>query len=174
MPVRSSSRGTSEDARMTRRDRRSALARFLRRGDAPWLAPDPHGHRAGSLLVVLAVWALAWGWNTVAAVGTLAGITAETRLNSPAARWVWFVVTDLIPTLPVLVVGLAFVPAAARRAVWPFGGGPRASSPARLPDGRAVRLPHPEVRLTPDDELVFLARPDAYAALEGLLRLPGA
>ncbi len=36
-----------------------------------------------------------------------------------------------------------------------------------------VRLPHPEVRLTSDDELVFLARPDAYAALEGLLRLPG-
>ncbi|WP_415831236.1 TrkA C-terminal domain-containing protein, partial [Deinococcus frigens] len=37
-----------------------------------------------------------------------------------------------------------------------------------------VRLPHPEMRLTSDDELVFLARPDAYAALEGLLRLPGA
>ncbi|CAM4459287.1 hypothetical protein DEMA109039_22355 [Deinococcus marmoris] len=37
-----------------------------------------------------------------------------------------------------------------------------------------VRLPHPEMRLTTDDELVFLARPDAYAALEGLLRLPGA
>lgn len=38
----------------------------------------------------------------------------------------------------------------------------------------SVRLTHPEMRLTPDDELVFLARPDAYAALEGLLRLPGA
>ncbi|WP_188902538.1 chloride channel protein [Deinococcus aerophilus] len=37
-----------------------------------------------------------------------------------------------------------------------------------------VRLPRPELLLTPDDELVFLARPDAYAALEGLLRLPGA
>ncbi len=36
-----------------------------------------------------------------------------------------------------------------------------------------VRLPRPELLLTPDDELVFLARPDAYAALEGLLRLPG-
>lgn len=36
-----------------------------------------------------------------------------------------------------------------------------------------VRLPRPELRLTADDELVFLARPDAYAALEGLLRLPG-
>ncbi|MDV6375807.1 chloride channel protein [Deinococcus arenicola] len=36
-----------------------------------------------------------------------------------------------------------------------------------------VRLPRPEARLTADDELVFLARPDAYAALEGLLRLPG-
>ena len=38
----------------------------------------------------------------------------------------------------------------------------------------SVRLTHPEMRLTPNDELVFLARPDAYAALEGLLRLPGA
>lgn len=37
----------------------------------------------------------------------------------------------------------------------------------------SVRLPHAELRLTPDDELVFLARPDAYAALEGVLRLPG-
>lgn len=36
-----------------------------------------------------------------------------------------------------------------------------------------VRVPRPEMRLTPDDELVFLARPDAYAALDGLLRLPG-
>jgi H+/Cl- antiporter ClcA len=38
----------------------------------------------------------------------------------------------------------------------------------------SVRLPHAELRLTPEDELVFLARPDAYAALEGVLRLPGA
>ncbi len=38
----------------------------------------------------------------------------------------------------------------------------------------AVRIPRPELRLTADDELVFLARPDAYAALEGVLRLPGA
>lgn len=37
-----------------------------------------------------------------------------------------------------------------------------------------VRLPRPELLLTTDDELVFLARPDAYAALEGVLRLPGA
>lgn len=37
-----------------------------------------------------------------------------------------------------------------------------------------VRLPRPELRLTSEDELVFLARPDAYAALEGILRLPGA
>lgn len=37
-----------------------------------------------------------------------------------------------------------------------------------------VRVPRPELRLTADDELVFLARPQAYAALEGLLRLPGA
>ncbi len=37
-----------------------------------------------------------------------------------------------------------------------------------------VRVPRPEMRLTADDELVFLARPQAYAALEGLLRLPGA
>ncbi|EYB66665.1 hypothetical protein DEIPH_ctg079orf0052 [Deinococcus phoenicis] len=37
-----------------------------------------------------------------------------------------------------------------------------------------VRIPRPELRLTADDELVFLARPDAYAALEGVLRLPGA
>ncbi|MVN85988.1 Cl- channel voltage-gated family protein [Deinococcus sp. HMF7620] len=37
-----------------------------------------------------------------------------------------------------------------------------------------VRLPRPALRLTPTDELVFLARPDAYAALEGILRLPGA
>ncbi|MFC3835519.1 MULTISPECIES: chloride channel protein [Deinococcus] len=37
-----------------------------------------------------------------------------------------------------------------------------------------VRLPRPELRLTDEDELVFLARPDAYVALEGLLRLPGA
>ncbi|WP_221088584.1 chloride channel protein [Deinococcus aquaedulcis] len=36
-----------------------------------------------------------------------------------------------------------------------------------------VRLPRPQLRLTPSDELVFLARPDAYAALEGILRLPG-
>ncbi|PNY80368.1 chloride channel protein [Deinococcus koreensis] len=36
-----------------------------------------------------------------------------------------------------------------------------------------VRLPRPELRLTSEDELVFLARPDAYAALEGILRLPG-
>ncbi|MEF2277697.1 chloride channel protein [Deinococcus sp. YIM 134068] len=36
-----------------------------------------------------------------------------------------------------------------------------------------VRLPRPELRLTADDELVFLARPEAYAALEGVLRLPG-
>ncbi|GAA5511860.1 hypothetical protein Dcar01_00573 [Deinococcus carri] len=35
-----------------------------------------------------------------------------------------------------------------------------------------VRLPRPELRLTADDELVFLARPEAYAALEGVLRLP--
>ncbi|UBV43828.1 chloride channel protein [Deinococcus taeanensis] len=38
----------------------------------------------------------------------------------------------------------------------------------------AVRLPRPEYRLTASDELVFLARPDAYTALEGVLRLPGA
>lgn len=37
-----------------------------------------------------------------------------------------------------------------------------------------VRVPRPETRLTADDELVFLAYPQAYAALEGLLRLPGA
>ena len=37
----------------------------------------------------------------------------------------------------------------------------------------AVRLPRPELRLTSQDELVFLARPDAYNALEGILRLPG-
>lgn len=37
-----------------------------------------------------------------------------------------------------------------------------------------VRVPRPDLRLTADDELVFLARPDAYAALEGVLRLPGA
>lgn len=37
-----------------------------------------------------------------------------------------------------------------------------------------VRVPRPETRLTTDDELVFLAYPQAYAALEGLLRLPGA
>lgn len=36
-----------------------------------------------------------------------------------------------------------------------------------------VRLPRPELRLTAEDELVFLARPEAYAALEGVLRLPG-
>ncbi|WP_245872822.1 chloride channel protein [Deinococcus planocerae] len=36
-----------------------------------------------------------------------------------------------------------------------------------------VRPPRPELRLTAEDELVFLARPDAYAALEGVLRLPG-
>lgn len=39
--------------------------------------------------------------------------------------------------------------------------------------GGEVRLPRPELRLTDEDELVFLARPDAYAALEGVLRLPG-
>lgn len=38
----------------------------------------------------------------------------------------------------------------------------------------SVRLPRPELRLTETDELVFLARPDAYTALEGVLRLPGA
>ena len=37
-----------------------------------------------------------------------------------------------------------------------------------------VRVPRPEMRLTADDELVFLARPEAYLALEGVLRLPGA
>ncbi|SMB93045.1 chloride channel protein [Deinococcus hopiensis] len=37
-----------------------------------------------------------------------------------------------------------------------------------------VRLPRPDMRLTAEDELVFLARPDAYQALEGVLRLPGA
>ncbi|MBB5233059.1 chloride channel protein [Deinococcus budaensis] len=40
--------------------------------------------------------------------------------------------------------------------------------------GGAVQAPRPQLRLTADDELVFLARPDAYAALEGVLRLPGA
>lgn len=39
--------------------------------------------------------------------------------------------------------------------------------------GGAVQVPRPQMRLTADDELVFLARPDAYAALEGVLRLPG-
>ena len=38
----------------------------------------------------------------------------------------------------------------------------------------SVRLPRPDLRLTATDELVFLARPDAYTALEGVLRLPGA
>ncbi len=42
-----------------------------------------------------------------------------------------------------------------------------------LRDG-VVRIPRPELRLTAEDELVFLARPEAYAALEGVLRLPGA
>lgn len=37
-----------------------------------------------------------------------------------------------------------------------------------------LRLSRPELRLTPDDELIFLARADAYAALEAVLRLPGA
>lgn len=37
----------------------------------------------------------------------------------------------------------------------------------------SVRLPRPELRLTAQDELVFLARPEAYNALEGILRLPG-
>jgi len=40
--------------------------------------------------------------------------------------------------------------------------------------GGAVQAPRPHLRLTAEDELVFLARPDAYAALEGVLRLPGA
>lgn len=35
-----------------------------------------------------------------------------------------------------------------------------------------VRVPRPELRLTAEDELVFLAYPQAYAALEGVLRLP--
>ncbi|WP_027460901.1 chloride channel protein [Deinococcus murrayi] len=39
--------------------------------------------------------------------------------------------------------------------------------------GGTVRVPRPQMRLTAEDELVFLARPDAYAALEGVLRLPG-
>ncbi|MBB5297407.1 Cl- channel voltage-gated family protein [Deinococcus metallilatus] len=68
-----------------------------------------------------------------------------------------------------------------RRAVPPGWLGARLSVLALPPgvevvgivrDG-AVRLPRPELRLTADDELVFLARPDAYAALEGVLRLPG-
>ncbi|MFC4427403.1 chloride channel protein [Deinococcus navajonensis] len=37
----------------------------------------------------------------------------------------------------------------------------------------SVRLPRPELRLTAQDELIFLAHPEAYAALEGVLRLPG-
>lgn len=37
-----------------------------------------------------------------------------------------------------------------------------------------VKVPRPEMYLTPEDDLIFLARPDAYAALEGVLRLPGA
>lgn len=37
-----------------------------------------------------------------------------------------------------------------------------------------VRVPRPDLLLTAEDELVFLARPEAYAALEGVLRLPGA
>lgn len=40
--------------------------------------------------------------------------------------------------------------------------------------GGTVQAPRPQLRLTAEDELVFLARPDAYAALEGVLRLPGA
>ena len=40
--------------------------------------------------------------------------------------------------------------------------------------GGEVRVPRPELLLTADDELIFLAPPDAYAALEGVLRLPGA
>lgn len=68
-----------------------------------------------------------------------------------------------------------------RRAVPPSWLGARLSVLALPPgvevvgivrDG-TVRLPRPELRLTADDELVFLARPDAYAALEGVLRLPG-
>ncbi|GGR84130.1 hypothetical protein GCM10008960_08970 [Deinococcus sedimenti] len=38
----------------------------------------------------------------------------------------------------------------------------------------SVRLPRADLRLTRSDELVFLARPEAYTALEGVLRLPGA
>ncbi|MEW6422485.1 MAG: chloride channel protein [Deinococcota bacterium] len=67
-----------------------------------------------------------------------------------------------------------------RRAVPPGWLGARLSVLALPPgvevvgivrDG-TVRLPRPELRLTADDELVFLARPDAYAALEGVLQLP--
>lgn len=69
-----------------------------------------------------------------------------------------------------------------RRAVPPSWQGARVSVLALPPgvevvglvrDG-TVRVPRPETRLTAEDELVFLARPDAYAALEGVLRLPGA
>ncbi|MFC6591253.1 TrkA C-terminal domain-containing protein [Deinococcus lacus] len=38
-------------------------------------------------------------------------------------------------------------------------------------DGQ-IRLPRPGLRLTRDDELMLLARPDAYRALEALLSLP--
>ena len=40
--------------------------------------------------------------------------------------------------------------------------------------GGTVQLPRPELRLADDDELIFLAQPGAYAALENMLRLPGA
>ncbi|WP_034384495.1 chloride channel protein [Deinococcus sp. YIM 77859] len=68
-----------------------------------------------------------------------------------------------------------------RRAVPPSWQGARVSVLALPPgvevvglvrDG-TVRVPRPETRLTAEDELVFLARPEAYAALEGVLRLPG-
>lgn len=36
-----------------------------------------------------------------------------------------------------------------------------------------VRVPRPDLRLTPDDELIFLADAEAFTALEGVLRLTG-
>lgn len=40
--------------------------------------------------------------------------------------------------------------------------------------GGTVQLPHPDLRLTAEDELIFLASTEAYAALRTLLRLSGA
>lgn len=96
-----------------------ALGRELRRRNAPWLVPDGPWGRWSSLLLVLSIWTLGWGFGFVVALSQLLEFRFFEVAEGSAAHWVWLLVRDGLVSIPLIIVGLAMIPHSARTAILP-------------------------------------------------------